>query len=106
MTTFAGLLVLVLVAGTQAGPSHWLREGAQSLCSMGCRANDPSKLRYELNKPYVYNYAGTSRIQLKDVNEGETESRWSAQVVLTWLSPCDMAITMKGFNVEGATSKC
>lgn len=64
-----------------------------------------AKFSYVPNKTYSYTYSGTSKVRLKGVEDGLTETRWEKQVFLTWLTHCDVAITFKGTKVDGATGE-
>nr|AAG17936.1 vitellogenin [Cherax quadricarinatus] len=99
MTTSAALIVLPLVAGAGAPPFG----GNTPVCSTECPIAGSPKLFYQPGKTYTYEYSGKSRIQLKGVEGGLTETDWSAQVELSWITPCDMVITMKDSKTDGAT---
>nr|QXJ08928.1 vitellogenin [Penaeus merguiensis]QXJ08931.1 vitellogenin [Penaeus merguiensis] len=98
MTTSSLVFVLALVAGGLAAP--WTAQAPR--CSTECPITGSPKLAYQPEKTYTYAYSGKSRVQLKGVEDGVTELEWSKQVELTWITPCDMAITIKHAKVDGA----
>jgi len=69
-------------------------------CSTECSIA-ASKLSYLPGKTYTYDYTGKANVELKDVEGGTVDTKWSAKVQLTWISPCDMAITVKIINELG-----
>nr|WEU75129.1 vitellogenin 2 [Macrobrachium rosenbergii] len=71
------------------------------VCARECPITDWIKLRYLTDKTYVYHYSGNSRVELKGVEGAVTVSHWKKTVLLSWLSPCEMAITFKDVNVDG-----
>ncbi|XP_063602733.1 vitellogenin-like [Penaeus indicus] len=98
MTTSTLFLVLALVAGSLAAP--W---GADlPRCSTECPVTGSPKLAYQPDKTYAYAYSGKSTVQLKGVDNGDTETEWTAGVDLTWISPCDMAISFRNTKMDGA----
>lgn len=72
-------------------------------CSTECSISGSPKLDYQKGKTYIYEYSGNSLIQLEGVQDGVTETKWSKKVEFTWLSPCDMAISIKETKVDGTT---
>nr|BAD98732.1 vitellogenin [Penaeus japonicus] len=98
MTTSSLLFVLALVAGGLAAP--W---GADlPRCSTECPISGSPKLAYQPEKTYTYQYSGKSRVQLKGVDDGVSETEWAARVDLTWISPCDVAISFNNMKMDGA----
>ncbi|XP_064098327.1 vitellogenin-like [Macrobrachium nipponense] len=71
------------------------------VCARECPITDWTKLRYLTDKTYVYQYSGNSRVELKGVEGAVTESHWKKTVLLSWLNPCEMAISFKDVNVDG-----
>ena len=69
------------------------------LCSRECPVA-AAKLHYQTNGTYVYSYSGKSKVEMKGVEGGITETEWNNQVSLTWLTPCDLAITIKVSNPQ------
>ncbi|ROT61468.1 vitellogenin [Penaeus vannamei] len=100
MTTSQLFLVLALVAGSLAAP--WGADVPR--CSTECPVTGSPKLAYQPDKTYAYQYSGKSKVQLKGVDNGDSETEWTAQVDLTWISPCDMAISFKNTKDAGETS--
>ncbi|XP_047488789.1 vitellogenin-like [Penaeus chinensis] len=98
MATSSLVFILALVAGGLAAP--WTAQAPR--CSTECPITGSPKLAYQPEKTYTYAYSGKSRVQLKGVEDGVTELEWSKQVELTWITPCDMAITIKHAKVDGA----
>lgn len=74
-------------------------------CSTECPVTGSPKLAYQPDKTYAYQYSGKSKVQLKGVDNGDSETEWTAQVDLTWISPCDMAISFKNTKVDGTPGK-
>nr|WEU75127.1 vitellogenin 1a [Macrobrachium rosenbergii] len=99
MTSSAAFLVLAIVATASAAP--W--PSGTNLCSKECPVAGSPKLFYAPEKTYVYSYTGKSRTHLKDVEGATAEMEWNSQVELSWLSPCDMAITMKNPSIGGGS---
>ncbi|XP_053642616.2 vitellogenin-like [Cherax quadricarinatus] len=97
MNTSAVLSLLVLVASTGAAPYEEV-----TTCSTECPVAGSPKLFYQEGKTYIYEYSGKSKIQLKGV-DGQTETEWSAQVELSWITPCDIVITMKDSERDSAS---
>nr|XP_045611544.1 vitellogenin-like isoform X1 [Procambarus clarkii] len=96
MTAWAALLVftiLVVVVGARAGDA--------AICSRECPIAGAPKLFYQEGKTYTYGYSGESKVQLKGVEGGHTERDWSAQVELSWITPCDMVISLKLSKTDG-----
>ncbi|KAK7073323.1 hypothetical protein SK128_006655 [Halocaridina rubra] len=62
---------------------------------------DSSKLKYRTDTTYVYEYNGLSKTELKGVEGAITETQWKKKVLLSWLSPCEMAITFQDVQVDG-----
>nr|UWT50543.1 vitellogenin [Hippolyte inermis] len=89
------LLALLTLAAAAPWPSNLPK------CSTECSIAGSPKLHYSPEKTYVYSYSGRSTIKLKDVEDGNADMQWSSQVELTWLTPCDMAITVKNPSVGG-----
>ncbi|XP_068235953.1 vitellogenin-like [Palaemon carinicauda] len=73
------------------------------ICAEECPITDAVKLRYRTDKTYTYKYSGKSQVELKGVNGAVTESHWEKTVLLSWLSPCEMAITFKDVKIDGNT---
>lgn len=71
-------------------------------CSTECPIAS-AKFSYLPNKTYSYDYSGTSKIRLKGVEGGLAETHWKKEVLLSWLTHCDVAITFKGIKVDGET---
>lgn len=65
-----------------------------------------SKFSFIPGKTYSYTYTGKSKVQLKGVEGGLAETRWEKKVLLTWLSPCDVAVSFKDTKVDGEEGKC
>ncbi|XP_068203508.1 vitellogenin-like [Palaemon carinicauda] len=97
--TYSSLLVFVILGAASAAP--W--PSTTNLCSRECPVAGSPKLFYAPEKTYVYSYTGKSRINLKDVEGANTDIEWRSQVELSWLSPCDMAITMKNPSMGGGS---
>lgn len=74
-------------------------------CSTECPIAGSPKLNYAPEKTYVYSHSGKSRIHMNDVEGGISEMEWTSQVELTWLSPCDMAISIKNPSIGGGSGK-
>nr|UFQ72465.1 vitellogenin 3 [Procambarus clarkii] len=91
MTASTALLVFALVVGARAAPHG--RDA--DICSRECPVAGAPKLFYQPGKTYTYEYSGKSKVQLKGVEGGQTERDWSAKVELSWITPCDMVISLK-----------
>nr|XP_053642614.1 vitellogenin-like [Cherax quadricarinatus] len=98
MTTSTVLVVLALVAGAATAPY----EGDAAVCSRECPIAGSPKLFYQEGKTYTYKYSGNSKIQLKGTEGALSETKWSKRVELSWISPCDMVISLKETNVDGS----
>ncbi|XP_047488685.1 vitellogenin [Penaeus chinensis] len=98
MTTSKHFLVLAFVAGALAAP--WTADVPR--CSTECPITGSPKLAYQPDKTYAYAYSGKSTVQLKGVDNGDTATEWTAGVDLTWISPCDMAISFRNMKMDGA----
>ncbi|XP_042241455.1 vitellogenin-like [Homarus americanus] len=101
MITSAALLVLGLVVGAGAAP--W--GGNTPRCSTECPVAGSPKLFYQPEHTYTYTYSGKSQIHLKGVEGGVTETDWSKEVELSWITPCDMVIFIKDSKVDGAAGQ-
>nr|ABB89953.1 vitellogenin [Penaeus monodon] len=98
MTTSTLLFILAFVTGGLAAP--W---GADlPRCSTECPITGSPKLAYQPDKTYAPPYSGKSRVHLKGVDNGDSEIEWTAGVDLTWISPCDMAISFRNTKMDGA----
>ncbi|XP_071529223.1 vitellogenin-like [Panulirus ornatus] len=97
-TTSAALIVLLLVVGVPAVP--WTRDVVPT-CSTECPVAGSPKLSYVPEKTYSYEYLVDSMIELLGVEDGVTQTGWSARVEVTWSTPCDMAIILKDYKVDG-----
>nr|ACU51164.1 vitellogenin [Pandalus japonicus] len=97
MTSSTALFVLGFLAVASAAP--WPSNLPR--CSTECPIAGSPKLDYAPEKTYVYAYSGKSRIQMKDVEGGNADMEWTSQVELTWLSRCDMAISIKNPSIGG-----
>lgn len=60
-----------------------------------------AKYSYVFNKTYSYIYTGGAEVSLKGVEDGAVASQWQTQVLLTWLTPCDVAISFSGILLDG-----
>merc|ERR1712142_597605 len=67
-------------------------------CSTSC--NPSPKFSYAPGNTYVYRYIGSQGISIEGVEEGSSNAEWSADVALTWVTPCDVAISLQ--NVIGS----
>ncbi|XP_066964615.1 vitellogenin-like [Macrobrachium rosenbergii] len=74
-------------------PSPW--PASVPRCSTECPIAGSPKLAYATGKTYYYSYTGKSHIHLGDAEGAYTDTEWSSQVEVSWLSPCDMAISIK-----------
>nr|AAT01139.1 vitellogenin [Metapenaeus ensis] len=99
MNSSSLVLVLALVAGGLAAP--WGAEVPR--CSTECPVTGSPKLAYEPGKTYTYAYSGKSEVQLKGVQDGVTDLEWNKHVELTWITPCDVGISVKNTEVDGVT---
>nr|UFQ72463.1 vitellogenin 1 [Procambarus clarkii] len=98
MTSLAAqLLTLILVAGVRAAPGG----GDTSVCSRECPVAGAPKFFYQPGKTYAYEYSGNSKVKLEGVEGGHTETSWSAQVEVSWITPCDMVISVKDYKTDG-----
>ncbi|XP_071528861.1 LOW QUALITY PROTEIN: uncharacterized protein [Panulirus ornatus] len=83
-------------------PSPGPRINETPLCSTECSVPGSPKLQYASNYTYSYRYDGRSLVRVKDVGGSYSETTWSSQVKLTWLTPCDMAISIEDFKIDEA----
>nr|WRM33326.1 vitellogenin 4 [Palaemon carinicauda] len=90
--------LLTLAFATAPGLSEY------PLCSRECPITGSPKLSYTTGKTYQYLYTGSSEVYLQDVSGGITETSWKAEVSLSWLGPCDVAITVKNPAIDGGGS--
>ncbi|KAG7158180.1 Vitellogenin-like 6 [Homarus americanus] len=74
-------------------------------CSTECPVAGSPKLFYQPEHTYTYTYSGKSHIHLKGVEGGVTETDWSKEVELSWITPCDMVIFIKNSKVDGAADQ-
>nr|WEU75131.1 vitellogenin 4 [Macrobrachium rosenbergii] len=74
------------------------------LCSEECPVTGSPKLSYKTGQTYLYLYTGKSQVLLQDVNGAVAETSWKAEVSLSWLSPCDVAISVKNPVIDGGAS--
>ncbi|KAK3863691.1 hypothetical protein Pcinc_030564 [Petrolisthes cinctipes] len=105
-------LFLVLVALTSAA-APWEGEGGGGVGGGGGGVNVPlcssecsvaaSKFSYLPGKTYSYSYSGKSQVELRGVDGAVTQLEWQKEVQVTWLSPCDMAITVNVLGNKGGT---
>ncbi|XP_064080211.1 vitellogenin-like [Macrobrachium nipponense] len=100
MTSWAVFPIIGFVISAVSGqtfahyyPSPW--PASVPRCSTECPIAGSPKLAYATGKTYFYSYTGKSRIHLKDAEGAYTDTEWSSQVEVSWLSPCDMAISIK-----------
>nr|AAM48287.1 vitellogenin [Metapenaeus ensis] len=101
MNSSSLVLVLALVAGGLAAP----REDEAPRCSTECPVTGSPKLAYEPGKTYTYAYSGKSKVQLKGVQDGDSDIEWAAGIDLTWITPCDVAISFTNIKMDGAPGK-
>nr|AHD26978.1 vitellogenin 2 [Pandalus japonicus] len=99
MTSSTALLVLGFLAAASAAP--WPLNLPK--CSTECPIAGAPKLAYAPQMTYVYSHSGKSRTLMKDVEGGNADMEWSSQVELTWLTPCDMAISIKNPSIGGGS---
>lgn len=70
-------------------------------CSTECAPLGGShKLEYEVGRTYTYQYSGTSLVRLEGVQDEASETTWSKKVELTFLSPCDVVLSIRDSQVE------
>ncbi|KAK4300113.1 hypothetical protein Pmani_027664 [Petrolisthes manimaculis] len=74
--------------------------GDVPLCSTECSVA-ASKLSYLPGKTYSYSYSGKSQVELRGVDGAVTQLQWQKQVQMTWLSACDMAVTVTVLGGHG-----
>ncbi|KAK4329517.1 hypothetical protein Pmani_000135 [Petrolisthes manimaculis] len=107
MTTTTTILILTLIAAGGAAP--WEEGvgvggggggGDVPLCSTECSVA-ASKLSYLPGKTYSYSYSGKSQVELRGVDGAVTQLQWQKQVQMTWLSACDMAVTVTVLGGHG-----
>ncbi|XP_064079927.1 vitellogenin-like [Macrobrachium nipponense] len=70
-------------------------------CSMECPISGSPKLSYEPGMTYSYAYSGLSEVLMTKVEHGVSAVGWHAQVKLTILGPCDIAISLLNPVWEG-----
>lgn len=75
--------------------------GVEPLCSTECTIVAP-EFSYIRGHTYSYSYTGKSQVELKGMEGGMSKLEWQKKVELTWLTPCDVAITV---NVSGSQGK-
>lgn len=64
------------------------------------------KFSYAFNKTYKYAFTGGASVSLKGVEDGVVATRWMSHVLLTWLSPCDVAISFSGSFLNSEKGEC
>nr|WEU75130.1 vitellogenin 3 [Macrobrachium rosenbergii] len=99
MTTLSSLLVIGLLATASAAP--WSADVPN--CANECPIAGSQKLHYAPGNTYSYSYTGRSELHMKDVEGGVSQMEWTSQVDVTWVNPCDMAITFKNPSFGGAS---
>nr|WEU75132.1 vitellogenin 5 [Macrobrachium rosenbergii] len=72
-------------------------------CSQECPLAGSQKLWYSPEKTYTYHYSTHSRVHMGSAEGDDSQMHWTALVDLTWLGPCDMAITFREPSFDGAT---
>lgn len=65
-----------------------------------------AKFSYVFNKTYTYAYTGVTQVSLKEVEDGVVAARWATQVHLTWLTPCDAAMSFSNTLLERERGEC
>ncbi|XP_050717478.1 vitellogenin-like [Eriocheir sinensis] len=95
MTNRTALMLLALAAAAAAPYGD-----AVPRCSTECPVA-AAKFSFIPGKTYSYTYTGKSKVQLKGVEGGLVETRWEKTVLMTWLSPCDVALSFKDTKVDG-----
>ncbi|XP_076031068.1 vitellogenin-like [Oratosquilla oratoria] len=73
-------------------------------CSTECPVTGTQKLSYAPGQTYVYNQHGESNLRFENVENANTRVEWSSMVELSVLTPCDVAITIKEFQMNGKDS--
>nr|WRM33328.1 vitellogenin 6a [Palaemon carinicauda] len=100
------LLGFLAVASTAKTPIHYYPSpwpASVPRCSTECPIAGSPKLAYATGKTYFYSYNGKSRIHLGDAEGANSETEWSSQVEVAWLSPCDMAISIRNPSFGGSS---
>ncbi|XP_076031480.1 vitellogenin-like [Oratosquilla oratoria] len=70
-------------------------------CSTECPVTGSPKLSYTPGQTYVYNQHGESNLHFENVENANTRVEWNSKVELSMLTPCDVAITIKEFQMNG-----
>ncbi|XP_076069146.1 vitellogenin-like [Oratosquilla oratoria] len=93
LVTLVGAIVVILVttADSYDGPR----------CSTECPLTGNPKFGYEAGYTYVYHQKGKSHVSTQGIQDAITDLRWRSKVELTFLTPCDLAIRVKDYEVEG-----
>ncbi|KAK7073333.1 hypothetical protein SK128_006665 [Halocaridina rubra] len=97
-------LVAHLLAYVGANADPWPPDLPR--CSTECPIMGSSILHYLPETTYTYAYSGRSQVHLQDIPDGVSYMDWSARVDLTWIGPCDVAISFKNVVVNGVRSNC
>ncbi|XP_066964619.1 vitellogenin-like [Macrobrachium rosenbergii] len=101
MTSIVGVALFAVGFLVCATAAPWASSVPR--CARECPAAGSQKLFYAPEKTYTYLYTGRSEIHVKDVEGGVSQMEWTSLVDLTWLTPCDMAISFKNPTFGGAT---
>nr|UKG18870.1 vitellogenin [Neocaridina davidi] len=88
------LIFCSLASAAEPWPSHLPK------CSTECPVTGSSVLNYLPEKTYSYLYSGFSQVHLRDISDGIAKTEGSLQVDFSWLSPCDVAISLKDVSGE------
>nr|WRM33325.1 vitellogenin 3 [Palaemon carinicauda] len=99
MASLLTLVTIGLLATASAAP--WSADVPR--CADECPILGSQKLYYAPGNTYSYSYTGRSEIHMKDVEGGVSQMEWTSQVDLTWINPCDMAISFKNPSFGGAS---
>ncbi|XP_076031478.1 vitellogenin-like [Oratosquilla oratoria] len=70
-------------------------------CSTECPVTGTQKLSYAPGHTYVYQQHGESNLRFENVENANTRVEWNSKVELSMLTPCDVAITIKEFQMNG-----